>query len=57
MLNLIQMRDNEANSNCYDTFPTRIAYYNTYDPYHNKTIYERILLDMDEAIKENDDQA
>ena len=56
MYYMIQVRNNNQKVNCYDSFPAHIAYTNNYDPYETKTIYERILIDMDEARKEKSNQ-
>ena len=56
MYYMIQVRNNNQKVNCYDSFPVHIAYTNNYDPYETKTIYERILIDMDEARKEKSNQ-
>lgn len=56
MYYLIQLSNNNQRVDCYDTFPAHIAYTNNYDPYRKKTIYERILIDMDEARKEKSNQ-
>ena len=57
MGHLIQLSNNNQRVDCYDTFPpVHITYTNNYDPYRKKTIYERILIDMDEARKEKSNQ-